>query len=663
MFPFPDRSETPVRPLTFTSAATLNHDERTHISPKMLQQIQHPQASSSKLALGETTEIELTRDLIPESDIADQYYDNILSPDNQNSSAVDAPESSPPRPGSRLDFNVQEEINEVEAEAPVLSPKPPRFEWTKSLFQKIGIHRGSSSEKTRHKRPEIRPSHQDPLHPSSFPSPSPSTSASHSVETRAHSSLIDDIRFTLCASDEDAEATDGETSDEESEIDLDSLSLSDFDLQDPDVRPSSVTEATIGDSINPSVPFISPLPSSDLDESVMTSPFPDSEHHPKAISSYLPSCLSPRFLSKARSRVTSLPPQRHNYENRGHSRHALMHLKWFWATREEEWAEFENATRAYGGISSSPELPASSFASRFPKLFASARTRLPNRDAEIPSSPLMSMPPMTIHPRWGDLSGLKDSWCVHMDRYFVEVPIWRIRKSLWTADLQVMSMVHKRRRGESEESGCEEDDADTESLMHMSMLTGLSDDSDLTLVESDCEEEAATTQLASVGESVEAVASGKEKDKSFYNDDDEEQDEYFEDVDLDSPSSSSSVGASSSTCRYVSSSSKSSLTSCFENPAVLPSQPTFSFQPPYSPYCSTPNLLQGLGHPWATSWYHRSQLLLQLLANSAEHEKQPSGLSSDIEYEKNHQRSFTYEDLYPGALEKSTSSRSRTVSV
>ncbi|KAF9270806.1 hypothetical protein L218DRAFT_58408 [Marasmius fiardii PR-910] len=619
----------------------------------MLQQlILRPHMPSSKPALGEANEIESTHDLIPESDIADQYYNNMLSHDVEEVDAPDVP--SPPRPGSRLDFNANEEMGEVEADVPVLGPKPLRFEWTKSLFQKIGIHRPSSG-KTADKLPTTLPSQRNLLQPPSSRFPS----TSHTLGRTTPRNLIDDIQFTLCAHGEE-EATDDGASDEESEIDLDSLSLSDFDLQDPDARPSSVPEVTIEVSLDPCTLSTSFFSTSNLEESVMPSPSSDSDNLSKTKFSCLPSCLSPRFPSKSRPRVSSPSPQRHGYEHRGHSRHALLHLKWFWATREEEWAEYENATRAYGGISTSPE--PSSFVSRFPRLFASARTRAPNfkGDADAPSPPL---PPMTVHPRWGDLSGPKDSWCVHLDRYFVEVPIWRIRKSLWTADLQVMSMVHQRRRGERDDSNGEEDDADTESLMHMSMLTGLSDDSDLTLVESDCEGEAVITRPETDSENVGPTEGGKDKIKSFYHNDDEELVEYFEDVDLDSPSSSSSMRASSSsTCAYTPSSSKTAITSCIQNPTVLPPQPASSFHPPYSPYCSTPNLLQGLGHPWATSWYQRSQLLLQLLAAGAEQEKLPSGLGINLEYEKNHQqRGFTYEDLYPGALEKSTSPRLRTV--
>ncbi|KAL0577284.1 hypothetical protein V5O48_004712 [Marasmius crinis-equi] len=638
----------------------------------MLNQLMHRSqaCSSSKLTLGETTQPQLSYDSIPESDIADHYYDSMLAHGEEETQSFDVPDTPPPRPDSRLDFNIKEEDEVEEPSLTILGPKPLRFEWTKSLFQKIGIHRSSMEKSITTSSPphDVEPLPSSPrtsrVHTSSRSSshfPPPQTPPEHDI-------LIDDLSFTFCSSDED-----DETSDEESEIDVECLSLSDFDLQESDgqVPSSPVAEMTIGTTPSSSTSSTSPLPAVDLDDTSMSSSLPDEPHLIKPKFCYHPSRFSPTFSSKPRSRVASPQPQRHNYEYRGHSRHALLHLKWFWASREEEWAEYENATRAYGGISTSPELPPSSYASRFPGLFASARTTRPNskRHAGIPNSPVPShpVPPMTMHPRWGDLSGLRDPWCAHMDRYFVEVPMWRIKKSLWTADLQVMSMVHQRRQEDREEppSSPADDDEDAESLMRMSMLTGLSDDSDLTLVESECEGDSAEDQSTNADGS--GSAAGKEKEKALYPDDEAEHDEYFEDVDLDGPSTSYSASTSSSSCRYSLSSSKSSLNLLsYSQPSVFSSQPMFTLHPPYAPFCPSSLSSRNLEHVWATNWYQRSQLLLQLLtvAEPEQPEAPLSGLGIDIDREEKPQRrSYTDEDAYlPSSHENPTHPRSRTVS-
>ncbi|KAL0066591.1 hypothetical protein AAF712_006395 [Marasmius tenuissimus] len=620
----------------------------------MFDQLMHiSQPSSSKLPLGETAQSLPAYDSIPESDIADHYYDNLLAHE-QETLSFDLPDAPPPRPDSRLDFNPAEK-REEEVEEPhmsILGPRPLRFEWTKSLFQKIGIRRSSHEKSANTNLPS----------PETEPSPSSSRTAHlHTSRSPPHSSLqpppehdilFDDVTFAFCFSDEDDE-TDDETSDEESELDLDNLSLSDFDLQESDGQvPSSVVGMAVERSLStPTSPDTS-LPTEALDDSSMVPSLSDEPHPVKPRFSYQPSPLSPKSFSGSRSQTTSPQPQRHNYQHRGHSRHALRHLKWFWATREEEWAQYENATRAYGGISTSPELPSSSYVSQFSGLFASARTTKPNhrRSASAPCSPVPSMPPMTVHPRWGDLSGLRDPWCVHMDRYFVEVPMWRIRKSLWTADLHVLSMVHQRLREDAEDSASstDDEDEDTESLMQMSMLTGLSDDSDLTLVDSDCEGDVVT---ASPNSNESESASGKQKEKTLDQDGNEAEQEYYEDIDLDEPSTSSyggpSASSSSSSCRYTLSSSKSSLTSCFDTPSVLPSQPALSFHPPYAPPSPSAPFAGKLEHSWATNWYQRSQLLLQLLTREQEsRDNSFSGLTFEADTEIKGQRSTsTVEDV------------------
>ncbi|KAK7058626.1 hypothetical protein VNI00_002262 [Paramarasmius palmivorus] len=550
-----------------------------------------------------------------ESDIVDQYGNLEFASESL----------IPPRPDSRLDFHNgvemadgQETCVDTDTERPPFNvpPRSSRLEWTKSLFQRIGF---------RSSVPRDEPaSTENPLEgdaDSGFDDVSNSTTSFrtttytflHQGAAAADGVMIDDISFTFCSSDEETDSSDGE-----SEIDVDCLS--DLDAQDPD-SPLPPPSSAIAEMITISEDFSS---SSTMLEPIIFAPNPspassssileDAELPVKEKFSCLPSLFSPQ--PRQRSIFASPQPQRHNYEHRGHSRHSLLHMKWFWATREEEWAEYTVCAQhipAYGGISTSPEIPV---AEQFPSLFASARDTPPNSTRATPpaSPPTPPMPPLSVHPRWGDLSGLRDPWCTHMDRYFVDIPMWRIRKSLWTADMEVLAMVHARLSQKSDgddecPDSCATSSCGDAASLQMSMLTGYSDDSDLTLVDSDNEEEAdESTRLpesqSDVSQSIGKAAFDLEGDE-----------EFFEDVDISGPTASSS---SSSYPLYSASSSASSFdhaTPTIHKP--FPMQTHFQttslqtpFCPPYSPNC--PYSLKQLGHPWATCWYQRSQLLLQL---------------------------------------------------
>ena len=149
---------------------------------------------------------------------------------------------------------------------------------------------------------------------------------------------------------------------------------------------------------------------------------------------------------------------RHAYQEHGHSRNSLQQLKWFWALREEMWQE----DAAYGGVTSrSPTIPTTTVPTPAP------------------------LPPMSIHPRRGDLPSVRDPFCVHMDRYFVGMPMWTMGKALWMFDMHMASEGRKRTldgacstdAGSDSESDSEDDDLSR------------SCSSDDTLVESDGESE------------------------------------------------------------------------------------------------------------------------------------------------------------------------------
>ncbi|KAF5389553.1 hypothetical protein D9757_004163 [Collybiopsis confluens] len=282
-------------------------------------------------------------------------------------------------------------------------------------------------------------------------------------------------------------------------------------------------------------------------------------------------------------------PYRHLYPHRGHSKHALHYRKWFWTLREGDWTRYAEwmdqycaQKEAYAGMSTSPdpgdarsslsndeeiEEGSSSLNSPndlhklFPSLFSRARDTVPNAsqhraqnaechslmDGTVPSA----IPPMSIHPRWGDLLNIglsrynsaaarSDTWCMHTDRFLLvglSLGLWTVRKVLWLSEL---NRLRGQTRSMDEEEGeqtfveddikgtchvysvddedddssfgeSEDDDSEEGEIMHSSVVsltsvisasesvyTSDSDDSDTTLVESDSDSEARVASSSSV---------------------------------------------------------------------------------------------------------------------------------------------------------------------
>ncbi|KAF9010261.1 hypothetical protein BDQ17DRAFT_1322905 [Cyathus striatus] len=185
--------------------------------------------------------------------------------------------------------------------------------------------------------------------------------------------------------------------------------------------------------------------------------------------SCLPSPLSPnRTLTRPDCPPTA--PTRHNYEEHGYSRHGFLYLKQFWFIREEDWdlkaPRAEDSRSASGGT---PDVLCLSKLGPSFRMSKKARLRVDLDDA---------LPLPTIHPRRGDISALRNPWCADVDLCFAALPVWTISKTLWMYDLH----VEVNRRAKAEEA-----DDDTESEADTSMSTGYSDDSDVTLVESESE--------------------------------------------------------------------------------------------------------------------------------------------------------------------------------
>lgn len=162
------------------------------------------------------------------------------------------------------------------------------------------------------------------------------------------------------------------------------------------------------------------------------------------------------------------PPDPRKLQHHGLSQSSLMHQKWLWAQRYEEWIAWEaevaereelaaEAEReAYGGIAllsgtcdgksglkALSSFPSQSFTSSLftPTPPTSKSTPTPTS----PTTPIASTPPPNpnpnpnpnskIYPRIGDLSALRDPYSAAIDRCFCRFPLWTMQKALFMFDL------------------------------------------------------------------------------------------------------------------------------------------------------------------------------------------------------------------------------------
>ncbi|KAJ7211382.1 hypothetical protein GGX14DRAFT_450122, partial [Mycena pura] len=100
------------------------------------------------------------------------------------------------------------------------------------------------------------------------------------------------------------------------------------------------------------------------------------------------------------------------------------------------------------------------------------------------------VPPMTIHPRRGDLSALRDPYGEHMDRCFVGMPLWTMSKTLWMYDVHLLAgwRASQEKQGnepKAVEGTSSDDESENEGMS--SSMSGFSDDSEATLVGSEGE--------------------------------------------------------------------------------------------------------------------------------------------------------------------------------
>lgn len=525
-----------------------------------------PQPSDGELDTDSESVFEL------ESDISDERHDLDLHERDM-----------PPRPTSRLGFN------QSDAEDTPIAPLPKKqtpshsrspsntMKWTRSLFQKIGITAlpGLNSIST----PTIEtgdvdmditsvstaPNLDDDIEPALPVLPALSSSFSTSSLSLNEMDTYDGGQGSSCDGDSEDSDSDCSLSSEDSDVDLDS--------------PAEYGRGGRGHLSIPPVSALSPPPTPTLPPDLTTSPRPPSPP-PRSKFTCLPSPLSTSAPPVSDVYIT---PTRHMYENHGHSRHSLLHLKYFWGVRQDEWEDYAaglNESKAYGGISilagtaGSPSI-------RFPSI---PRRTVPHHQLKP-----LQLPPMTVHPRRGDIAALRDPYCVHMDRCFVSLSMWTMGKTLWMFDMHMA--VEGRIRAQMLAANCtdakvlaEEDleESEGESLA-ASLSTGFSDDSDMTLVESESE----SADMAHVND-------GKGQN----------------------PNADSMTTSSSSYLRLSASSSTSS-------PGLK-----FKTRPPYSNPISCESSSRPL---WETNWYKRWELLIELVRLDSQHARMRSnsqGLSS-----------------------------------
>ncbi|KAJ6588793.1 hypothetical protein B0H19DRAFT_1101169 [Mycena capillaripes] len=407
-------------------------------------------------------------DLQLESDIADEHHE--LSSD----------EELPPRPTSRLGFNPGP-TEAVASEIPV-APTRSRavsLKWTRSLFQKIGIPSLTSTSSpdvdmdiTAAPITSLSAEDDEDLDPVSLPI-LPSLASAAASTSSLNLTDMDVDTGSSCDDEYDDSDSDGYSSGD-SDIDIDSPTEYGDPLLSPHISPPTPPPSSPPPAVPPSSPVVphTAIPTLAPPPPFARRPTPVSSP-PIARAKYtcLPSPLSP----SSDDRIYYTSPPRHSYGHHGRSRHALLHIKYLWALREDQWDEHTTNMRdnyAYTGMSplGAPQPP-------------------PHHPQRAPSPDFVPMPPMTIHPRRGDLAALRDPYCAHMDRCFVGMPLWTMGKTLWMYDVHMLT-GHRARMEKALENtaagnASEDEESEGESMAASMSTAGFSDDSDETLVESE----------------------------------------------------------------------------------------------------------------------------------------------------------------------------------
>lgn len=206
--------------------------------------------------------------------------------------------------------------------------------------------------------------------------------------------------------------------------------------------------------------------------------------------------------------------------------------------------------------------------------------------------PQHELPPMTIHPRRGDLSALRDPYCTQIDRTFVSLPTWTIGKTLWMYDVHLALQDHARVDVESHDVlDAYETESESESLDTAASSVGYSDDSDATLVDSETE-----TDLSPGGSGISSAGAMRNQDAS---------EKHFLPTRDTYSSSSSSIG-------------RGPARTLSDTSLVLPSlyKMTWShsaYSEPSTPVTAgNSKKMLARSSSWATDWYRRWECMIEV---------------------------------------------------
>ena len=289
-------------------------------------------------------------------------------------------------------------------------------------------------------------------------------------------------------------------------------------------------------------------------------------------------------------------PRRHEYRHRGYSRHALAHIKWFWVTQEEEWETRSGPVRF-----NKPRLDESFLETALDDPLATAGPSAPRR--RTPLHPVHQsqheLPPMTIHPRRGDLSSLRDPYCIKVDRSFVVLPTWTIGKTLWMYDVHIASRDRASVDAQTNDSTDLYDDpeSENESLDACSSSVGCTDDSDATLVDSETESD------LSPGGSSSDIWDHCMDGKRFV----PSRDTYDPPI---SPAARASLSALSDT-------------------SLSPSLESAWSRSAYSELSTPMRTCEASNHSWAKDWYQRWQCMIEVSNRQRSHDGNRNHIGQD----------------------------------
>ncbi|KAF4583561.1 hypothetical protein EYR38_002314 [Pleurotus pulmonarius] len=256
----------------------------------------------------------------------------------------------------------------------------------------------------------------------------------------------------------------------------------------------------------------------------------------------------------------------------------------FWSMREEEWRP---------GVRSTAD---------------PLQHDNPCRRKSIKLTQASRFSPLSIHPRRGDILALRDPYCALVDRCFAELPMWTMAKTLWMFDLQMGLEILAHRNTDSSDSeygaGCAFRTRDARAL---STSSGASDDSDVTLVESDIDvdEDMEPVEEPTLNDMEDTSVSMERPPDAFL-----------------SAETSSSKGRDTSDNTILKPHPPSSPKSSPKSSRVSLSSHTksrFASRPPYfNP--SFPSVARSLGYHhksrsvgWETDWYRRWDLLTDII--------------------------------------------------